>query len=38
MRRLGVTATNRASFYLYNTADDVDRLAASVRRVKEIHE
>ncbi len=31
MRKLGVTATNRASFYLYNTAEDVDRLAASVR-------
>jgi cysteine desulfurase/selenocysteine lyase len=38
MRRLGVAATNRASFYLYNTTEDVDRLAAAVRRVKEIHE
>jgi cysteine desulfurase/selenocysteine lyase len=37
MRKLGVTATNRASFYLYNTTEDVDRLAASVLRVKEIH-
>jgi cysteine desulfurase/selenocysteine lyase len=37
MRKLGVTATNRASFYLYNTTEDVDRLAASVRRVVEIH-
>jgi cysteine desulfurase / selenocysteine lyase len=37
MRRLGVAATNRASFYLYNTSDDVDKLAAGVRRVIEIH-
>ena len=37
MRKLGVTATNRASFYLYNTIEDVDRLAASIRRVKEMH-
>jgi cysteine desulfurase / selenocysteine lyase len=37
MRKLGVTATNRASFYLYNTMEDVDRLAAAVRRVQEVH-
>jgi cysteine desulfurase/selenocysteine lyase len=37
MRRLGVAATNRASFYLYNTAEDVDKLAAGVRRVIELH-
>ena len=37
MRRLGVAATNRASFYLYNTAEDVDKLAAGVRRVIAIH-
>jgi cysteine desulfurase/selenocysteine lyase len=37
MRRFDVPATNRASFYLYNTQDDVDRLVASVRRVIEIH-
>jgi cysteine desulfurase/selenocysteine lyase len=36
MRRLGVAATNRASFYLYNTADDVDRLAAGVRNAIEV--
>jgi len=35
MRRLGVPATNRASFYLYNTTDDVDRLVAGVRNVLE---
>jgi cysteine desulfurase/selenocysteine lyase len=37
MRKLGVTATNRASFYLYNTFEDVDRLAAAVRRVQAVH-
>jgi cysteine desulfurase/selenocysteine lyase len=31
-RRFGVAATARASFALYNTADEVDRLVAGVRR------
>ncbi|MDW7982320.1 MAG: cysteine desulfurase [Thermomicrobium sp.] len=31
MRRLGVTATTRASFYLYNWEADVDRLVAALR-------
>jgi len=31
MRRLGVAATARASFYLYNTKDEVDRLIEAVR-------
>jgi len=31
MRRLGVAATARASFYIYNTAADVDRLVEAVR-------
>jgi len=35
MRRLGVLATNRASFYLYNDRDDVDRLVAGIRRAQE---
>ena len=35
MRKLGVLATNRASFYLYNVRDEVDRLAASVQRAQE---
>lgn len=30
MRRLGVLATNRASFYLYNKPSDVERLVAAV--------
>jgi cysteine desulfurase / selenocysteine lyase len=35
MERLGVTATTRASFALYNTRDEIDVLAASVRRMAE---
>jgi cysteine desulfurase/selenocysteine lyase len=31
-RRMGVTATVRASFAVYNTLDEVDRLIAGVRR------
>jgi cysteine desulfurase/selenocysteine lyase len=31
-RRLGVVATARASFALYNTFDEVDRLVAGVGR------
>ena len=31
MRRLGLTATARASFYLYNTREEVDRLAEALR-------
>jgi cysteine desulfurase/selenocysteine lyase len=35
MRWLQVTATARASFYLYNTEQDIDWLAASLQRTKE---
>ncbi|WP_159887469.1 cysteine desulfurase [Paenibacillus puerhi] len=35
MRWLNVTATARASFYLYNNEDDVDRLIASLIKAKE---
>jgi cysteine desulfurase/selenocysteine lyase len=35
MRQLGVLATSRASFYLYNDRDDVDVLAESVRRAQD---
>jgi len=31
MRRLGVVATARASFYLYNTKEEVDRLVEAIR-------
>ena len=35
MERLGVTATARASFALYNTHDDVDRLVVALKKAKE---
>jgi cysteine desulfurase/selenocysteine lyase len=35
MRKLGVTATNRASFYLYTLPDEIDRLIEGLRKVKE---
>jgi cysteine desulfurase/selenocysteine lyase len=35
MTRLGVAATTRASFYLYNVPEDVDRLVAGLLKVKE---
>jgi cysteine desulfurase/selenocysteine lyase len=31
MRSLGIVATARASFYVYNTEEEIDRLAESVR-------
>jgi cysteine desulfurase/selenocysteine lyase len=36
MGRLGVAATNRASFYLYTVPDEIDRLAAGVVKAKEL--
>ena len=36
MKRFGVPATARASFYLYNTDEDVDRLLAGLESVREI--
>ncbi|HEX2642171.1 MAG TPA: cysteine desulfurase [Thermoanaerobaculia bacterium] len=36
MERFGVPATTRASFGLYNTADEVEALAAALTRVQEI--
>ena len=32
----GVPATNRASFGVYNTRDDADRLVAGIHKVKEV--
>ena len=34
-RRFGIAATARASFAVYNTADEVDRLVAGVKRAVE---
>jgi cysteine desulfurase/selenocysteine lyase len=36
MGKLGVAATNRASFYLYTVPEEVDRLVAGVARAKEL--
>lgn len=36
MHELGVTATTRASFYVYNTKDDVDRLIAGLHKANKI--
>jgi len=36
MRELGVVATTRASFYVYNTEQDVDRLVAALHKVNAI--
>ena len=32
MRRLGVAATSRASLYVYNTAEEIDRLAEGIQQ------
>ncbi|PJE52241.1 cysteine desulfurase, partial [candidate division WWE3 bacterium CG10_big_fil_rev_8_21_14_0_10_48_23] len=34
--RLGVTATARASFYLYNTEEEIDRLVEGIEKAKKI--
>ena len=36
MERLAVAATSRASFYVYNTKDEVDVLVGSLRKVAEV--
>ncbi len=36
MRRLGVPATNRASFYIYNTEEEVDRAVKALHAVHDI--
>jgi cysteine desulfurase/selenocysteine lyase len=35
-KRLGTAATVRASFYLYNTKDEIDALAEGIRKVREV--
>jgi len=34
--KLNLTATTRASFYLYNTIEEVDRLVDAIYKVKKI--
>jgi cysteine desulfurase/selenocysteine lyase len=36
MERFGVPATARASFAMYNTREEVDRLIAGIVRVREV--
>jgi cysteine desulfurase/selenocysteine lyase len=36
MRRLGVPATTRASFYVYNTPDEVDVLVAALEKARKV--
>ncbi len=36
MDRLGLVATTRASFYVYNTPEDIDRLVEALRHVNEV--
>jgi cysteine desulfurase / selenocysteine lyase len=36
MREMGVPATARASFHVYNTRDDVDRLIAALQTAREV--
>ena len=34
MKKLGLTSTTRASFYVYNTPEEIDVLVASLRRIQ----
>jgi cysteine desulfurase/selenocysteine lyase len=36
MQKLGLPATNRASFYVYTVPEEIDRLAAGLRKVREV--
>ncbi len=36
MKKLGLTGTNRASFYFYNTFEDIDKLVESLNKVNKI--
>jgi cysteine desulfurase/selenocysteine lyase len=35
MRYLGVAATVRMSFYVYNTLDDIDDTVAAIKEIKD---
>jgi cysteine desulfurase/selenocysteine lyase len=35
MRKLGLSSTSRASFYLYNTADEIERLVQTLRKIQQ---
>jgi cysteine desulfurase/selenocysteine lyase len=36
MQKLGLPATNRASFYVYTVPEEIDRLATGLRKVREV--
>jgi cysteine desulfurase/selenocysteine lyase len=36
MTRLGVAATNRASFYLYTIPEEIDRLVEGLHKVRSV--
>src|SRR5439155_24191334 len=36
MDRLGVAATTRASFYIYNRADEVDQLVSGIQKAQKV--
>jgi cysteine desulfurase/selenocysteine lyase len=36
MKRLGVAATNRASFYLYTVPEEIDRLVEGLHKARKI--
>ena len=36
MEKLNVAATNRASFYIYNTTEEVDKLISSLEKVAKV--
>ena len=36
MQRLGVAATNRASFYLYTIPEEIDRLVDGLHKAREV--
>lgn len=35
MKKLGISGTVRASFYLYNTFEDIDKLVDSIKKIRE---
>ena len=38
LRYMGIDSTNRASIYLYNTKEDVDRLVAAIEKAYKMFE
>ena len=36
MHKLGVAATNRASFYLYSLPEEIDRLVVGIERAQKV--